>query len=248
MRKSPKFSPEVVERAVRMVFDVKDQYPSQWAAIESIAGKIGCTAETLRKWVRQGERDSGARPGPTTAQQQRVKDLEREVRELRKTNEILKLASAYFAQAESRPPSQEVNAFIDEHRARLGVEPICTALQVAPSAYRRHAARQRNRALLPERAKRDAQLLPEVQRVFDQNLQVYGADKVWRQLHREGLVVTRCTVERLMRLAGLRGMRRGKSVRTTVPDAKAACPLDRVNRQFEADRPNQLWVADFSAP
>ena len=100
MRKSPKFSPEVMERAVRMVFDAKDQYPSQWAAIESIAGKIGCTAETLCKWVRQGERDSGVRPGPTTAEQQRIKELEREVRELRKTNEVLKLASAYFAQAE----------------------------------------------------------------------------------------------------------------------------------------------------
>ena len=101
MRKSPKFSPEVMDRAVRMVFDAKDQYPSQWAAIESIASKIGCsTGETLRKWVRQGERDVGVRPGATTAEQQRIKDLEREVRELRKTNEILKLASAYFAQAE----------------------------------------------------------------------------------------------------------------------------------------------------
>jgi transposase len=100
MRKSPKFSPEVVERAVRMVFDAKDQYASQWAAIESISAKIGCTAETLRRWVRQGERDSGAREGPTTSEQQRVKELEREVRELRRANEILKLASAFFAQAE----------------------------------------------------------------------------------------------------------------------------------------------------
>ena len=100
MRKSPKYSPEVIERAVRMVFDAKDQYPSQWAAIESIAGKIGCTAETLRRWVRQGERDRGVREGPTTAEQQRVKELEREVRELRRANEILKLASAFFAQAE----------------------------------------------------------------------------------------------------------------------------------------------------
>ena|ERR1700760_1109356 len=100
MRTSPKFSPEVIERAVRMVFDAKDEYPLQWAGITSIAGKIGCTSETLRKWVRQGERDSGARPGPTTTEQQRIKELERENRELRKTNEILKLASAYFAQAE----------------------------------------------------------------------------------------------------------------------------------------------------
>ena len=100
MRKSPKFSPEVVERAVRMVFDAKDQYPSQWAAIESISAKIGCTAGTLRRLVRQGERGSGVRPGVTTAEQQRINELEREVRELRKTNEILKSASAYFAQAE----------------------------------------------------------------------------------------------------------------------------------------------------
>ena len=139
-----------------------------------------------------------------------------------------------------------MNSFIDEHRARCGVEPICSALQVAPSAYRRHAARQRDPALLPARARRDASLLPQVERVYDQNLPVYGADKVWRQLSREGAAVARCTVERLMRLRGLRGARRGKAMRTTVPDAKAACPLDRVNRQFKAQRPDELWVADFT--
>jgi transposase len=100
MRKSPKFSPELVERAVRMVLEAKDQHESQWAAIESIAAKIGCSAETLRKWIRQHERDAGQRAGPTTAEQQRIQTLEREVRELRKANEILKLASAFFAQAE----------------------------------------------------------------------------------------------------------------------------------------------------
>ena len=100
MRKSPRYSPEVTERAVRMVFEAKDQYESQWAAIESIAAKIGCTAETLRRWVRQAERDEGLREGPTADERQHVKDLEREVRELRKANEILKLASAFFAQAE----------------------------------------------------------------------------------------------------------------------------------------------------
>jgi transposase len=100
MRKSTKFSPEVTERAVRMVFEAKDQYESQWAAIESIAGKIGCTSETLRRWVRQAERDGGLREGATTDEQQRIKELEREVRELRKANEILKVASAFFAQAE----------------------------------------------------------------------------------------------------------------------------------------------------
>jgi transposase len=100
MRKSPKFSPEVTERAVRMVLDSQGQYDSQWAAIESIASKIGCTSETLRRWVRQAERDGGLRPGPTSSDQQRIKELERENRELRQTNEILKLASAFFAKAE----------------------------------------------------------------------------------------------------------------------------------------------------
>jgi putative transposase len=96
------------------------------------------------------------------------------------------------------------------------------------------------------RAKRDALLIPEVERVWQGNLQVYGADKVWKQLGREGMTVARCTVERLMRRQGLRGVVRGKVVRTTISDNKAPCPLDRVNRQFKADRPNQLWVSDFT--
>ncbi len=100
MRKSVKYSPEVRERAVRMVVEHQSEYASQWAAIESMAVKIGCTAETLRSWVRQHERDTGQREGTTTAEAQRIKELEREVRELRKANEILKLASAFFAQAE----------------------------------------------------------------------------------------------------------------------------------------------------
>jgi transposase len=100
MKKSTRYSPEVMERAVRMVEEAGSQYESQWAAITSIAGKIGCTAETLRRWVRQHERDTGQRVGPSTAETERVKALEREVRELRKANEILRLASAFFAQAE----------------------------------------------------------------------------------------------------------------------------------------------------
>jgi putative transposase len=119
-------------------------------------------------------------------------------------------------------------------------------LQIAPSGYWRYAAQQRNAALLSRRAKRDAELKPHIARVWQANWQVYGADKVWMQLKREGITVARCTVERLMRRLGLRGVVRGKVVRTTVSDNRAACPLDRVNRQFRADRPNQLWVADFT--
>jgi transposase InsO family protein len=137
-------------------------------------------------------------------------------------------------------------AFVDEHRARFGVEPICKTLQIAPSAYWREAARRRDPALCPPRRQREAKLLPEIERVWNANWRVYGADKVWKQLNRERIEVARCTVERLMRRLGLRGVMRGKRVRTTVPDAKAPCPLDRVNREFRAERPNQLWVSDFT--
>jgi putative transposase len=119
-------------------------------------------------------------------------------------------------------------------------------LQIAPSGYRRYAAQQRNPALRCARAKRDDMLNPEIKRVWQANMQVYGADKVWRQLNREGHPVARCTVERLMKRQGLQGVRRGKIVRTTITDAAVPCPLDRVNRQFKADRPNQLWVSDFT--
>ena len=100
--------------------------------------------------------------------------------------------------------------------------------------------------LQTNRAKLDAALMPQIQRVWDANWQVYGADKVWKQMNREGIAVARCTVERLMNKQGLCGVRRGKVVRTTTPDTSAPCPLDRVNRQFTADRPNQLWVSDFT--
>ena len=119
-------------------------------------------------------------------------------------------------------------------------------LQIAPSGYRRYAAQQRYPALRCARAQRDDILVPHIERVWQDNLQVYGADKVWRQMNREGLEVARCTVERLMRLHGLRGVIRGKVVRTTVAHTAAPCPLDRVNRQFKAERPNQLWVSDFT--
>ncbi len=119
-------------------------------------------------------------------------------------------------------------------------------MQIAPSGYRRHAAQQKNPDLRSARARRDDDLIPQIQRVWHANMQVYGADKVWRQLNREGIQVARCTVERLMKRLGLAGVRRGKVVRTTVPDHAVPCPLDRVNRHFKADCPNQLWVSDFT--
>jgi putative transposase len=138
-------------------------------------------------------------------------------------------------------------AFIDGHRGEYGVEPICEVLPIAPSTYYTRVARRADPELRPARAKRDERLQPEIQRVWDENLAVYGADKVWRQLHREGFEVARCTVERLMRAMGLRGVVRGRAfTTTTVADEASARPLDLVQREFQATRPNQLWVADIT--
>jgi putative transposase len=137
-------------------------------------------------------------------------------------------------------------AFIDDHRGEFGVEPICEVLPIAPSTYHAHAARRTNPSRLPARARRDANLMPEIARVFEENFQVYGARKVWRQLKREGQEVARCTVERLMRAMGLRGVIRGRPLRTTISDKAAPRPPDHVNRQFKAPRPNALWVSDFT--
>jgi putative transposase len=137
-------------------------------------------------------------------------------------------------------------AFIDEHRAVHGVEPICRLLPIAPSTYYAHAARRADPAKLPARAQSDAVLMIEIRRVFEENFRVYGVRKIWRQLGREGIRVARCTVARLMRAMGLQGAVRGKPVRTTISDKAAPCPLDRVNRQFQAPRPNVLWVSDFT--
>ncbi|CAN7677134.1 IS3 family transposase [Trinickia sp. LjRoot230] len=246
MNKSNKFSAEVRERAVRMVQEHRGEYPSQWAAIESIAPKIGCTSQTLLGWVKREEVDSGEREGVTTSERERLKALEREVKELRRANEILKLASAFFGPGGARPPSEVLKAFVDQHRDTFGVEPICKVLQIAPSGYRRHAAQLRDPSRRCARAIRDERLRSEIKRVWQANMQVYGADKVWKQMNRERIEVARCTVERLMKQLGLRGVMRGKRVRTTTPDATAPRPLDRVNRQFKADRPNQLWVSDFT--
>ena len=137
-------------------------------------------------------------------------------------------------------------AFIDDHRQVYGVEPICRVLPIAPSTYHAHAARRADPDRLPARARSDAALTVEIRRVFKENFLVYGVRKIWRQLGREGIVVARCTVARLMRGMGLQGVVRGKKVRTTIPDPAAPCPLDRVNRQFRTPAPNRLWVSDFT--
>jgi putative transposase len=134
-----------------------------------------------------------------------------------------------------------MSTFIDSQRERFGIEPICRELEIAPSTYYAQKSRPASR-----RSLRDEQLKQQIGRVFDANYGVYGADKVWAALNREGTRVARCTVERLMRALGLRGARRGKTRRTTIRDESAAKPADLVDRQFVASRPNELWVADLT--
>nr|WP_168796249.1 IS3 family transposase [Escherichia coli] len=246
MTKNTRFSPEVRQRAVRMVLESQSEYDSQWATICSIAPKIGCTPETLRVWVRQHERDTGGGDGGlTTAERQRLKELERENRELRRSNDILRQASAYFGEGGVRPPLEKMMPLLDKLREQYGVGPLCSELHIAPSTYY-HCQQQRHHPdKRSARAQRDDWLKKEIQRVYDENHKVYGVRKVWRQLLREGIRVARCTVARLMAVMGLAGVLRGKKVRTTV-SRKAVAAGDRVNRQFVAERPDQLWVADFT--
>ncbi len=136
--------------------------------------------------------------------------------------------------------------FIEENRGTYGVEPICAVMPIALSTYYEHRARRLDPERRPERLKRDDELGVEIGRVWDENFHVYGAQKVWKQLKREQIVVARCTVERLMRTMGLRGAVRGKKFKTTIPDEAADRPLDLVRREFQASRPNQLWVADLT--
>jgi len=137
--------------------------------------------------------------------------------------------------------------FIDDHREDYGVEPICKVLPIAPSIYYEHKARQADPSRLPQRAVRDADLREQIERVWKENKAVYGAYKVWRQLNREEISVARCTVERLMRQMGLQGAVRGRRYKkTTIADESANRPMDLVARNFTAERPNQLWVADLT--
>lgn len=139
-----------------------------------------------------------------------------------------------------------MTAFIDEHRGEYGVEPICRVLPIAPSTYYEHSARRADPSRRPTRAQRDEELRQEIRRVHETSFGLYGSRKVWHQLRREGIKVAKCTVERLMREMGLAGVRRGKTTVTTVSNPKVSCPLDKVNREFRVERPNALWVVDFT--
>jgi len=282
---SKPYSPEFRERAVRLVMEHRDDYQSEAAALTAIAGKLGCSPDSLRVWIRQIQRDGGERPGQTSAEKARIKELEREVRELRQANEILRKVSAYFAQVRktmrhcfSIACSGSTARFANDCFHSLPGSACLHAREgrkaVEPSGSSQSAGRCRLPLLLPgrriatqfcregtyydrraiahnpdrasARAKSDAALSVKIDAAWDANRKLYGARKVWHVLRRKGQDVARCTVERLMRNLGIRGVVRGKKVITTQPDTSQPCPDDKVNRLFKADRPNKLWVSDFT--
>ncbi len=221
---------ELRRRAIRLVVETREQEPelSLTAAVKRIGPRVGVNVDTLRGWCKQADIDAGRTPGTTTSDASRIKELEQENRELKRANEILLAALSFFAGA--RPATAVVVAFIDGHRNRFGVEPICRVLtvhgcKIAPSTY--YAARSRS---LSARARRDAELLGQIRRVHGDRELGRGlrARKVWHQLRREGIEVARCTVGRLMRADGLRGVTRAtrRRVITTQPDPAAVRPPD----------------------
>jgi putative transposase len=229
-----------------MVLEHQDEYLSQWKAIESIAEKLSVNHESLRQWVRRAETDAGQRPGLTTDERARLNELERENRNLRRANDPQ--GSVGFFRGGARPPVASIVALIDAHRDAFGVEPICRVLcehgcQVAPNTYYCHKKRPPS-----ARSVRDEYLRGEIARVWAENMDgVYGADKVWTQLNREGIRVARCSVEPLLRQMGMSGARRGKAFKvTTRHDDRQHRPSDLVDRKFAAPAPNRLWVADLT--
>ncbi|MFV1874453.1 IS3 family transposase [Nioella sp.] len=245
-RFTPAYPAELRERGVRLFQENRAAYTSDSAAYRAIAPKLGCSPDSLRVWCQQAERDAGQRAGPTSAEKDRIKELEREIRELRTANEILKKASAYFAGGGARPPVQAMTAFIERHREVFGVGPICRVLGIAPSTFYALKAIERDPELASARAKRDTSDETAIKSVFEASRGRYGARKIWHVLRREGRDIARCTVERLMRAMQIQGVVRGRRVITTNPDAAQPCPDDKVNRAFVAQMPNQLWVSDFT--
>ena len=201
---------EVKERAVRMLMEHQDEYESQWAAIMSISEKLGVGHETLRMGPPVGDRP---RPAPRPDHgRARTAARTREREQRAQAGQRDPQSRRGFFRGGVRPPTQEMTAFIEEHKEKFGVEPMCVVLPIAPSTYYAAVSRPPSARTL-----RDQELKPEILRVYEENQSVYGPRKVWRQLTRESFTVARCTVERLMRALGLKGEVRGKSPEDHLP-------------------------------
>ena len=236
-----RYPAELKERAVRLVFETAAEQGERHGAVTKVARQLGIGPESLRHWVHQAEVDGGARAGLTTEERGRMKELERENRELRRANEILKSAAA-FLRGGARPPLPAMTSYIDEHRRSFGVEPICRTLAIAPSSY--YAARRRPPSA---RSVRTTPTLADViRRIHRANFGVYGSASCGRPCGREGVDAGRDQVARIMRAVGLQGV----DPHEDGPDddsrrSSAQRPADLVERVFAAPAPNRLWVADL---
>jgi putative transposase len=250
-----RYDPETRAKAVRLVLEHRDDYPSEWAAITAVSKRLGMNAETLRNWIRKQQFDDGQRDGVTTEAAEQIRALKRRNTELEQTIEILRRQRLFGAgERPAQPPlTGSVRTFIAENRDRFGVAPICRVLtehgvQIAPRTFYAWAVRASCK-----RSSWDAAITEVLAGFYEPDEDgcrkpesLYGSVKMWAHLQRQGFPVAKSTVERLMRRHGWQGVRRQKSVRTTIADPTAERAPDLVDRQFRVPTPNALVVADFT--
>ena len=229
---SRRYSDAQKAQAVRLVRALRAELGTDHGTVRRVADQLGFGVESVRKWVRQADIDDGDAAGTTTADRGRIWELEQENRELRRANAILKSASQVgFLRGGARRSTGVMVSFIDENREDFGVEPICAQLPIAPSTY--YGAKSRPPSA---RARRDGVLLPQLVALWQANYRVYGAHKLWRAARRAGIDVGRDQVARLMRLAGIEGIRR-RRVRTTRPTAVRFAPRTSLSGTFPRRSP-----------
>ncbi|WP_372388008.1 IS3-like element ISAba19 family transposase [Acinetobacter baumannii] len=242
----PNYTPEIRERAVQLLIESEKDYPSTWAAITAIAPKIGCTPETLRVWYLKHLDQLNPAKVQQISDQEKMKQMEREIKELKRANEILRKSSPFFRPGGARPPTQIMVDFIHNNKDRYGVEAICRILPIAPSTYYRTLDLTDNPEHRAKRDLHDEYHAEQIKRIWKESSGRYGVRKVWQKLKREGYVIARCTVARLMQKLGIQGVWRGKNKQTTRNRDDQKRADDLVKRNFNADHPNQLWVGDFT--
>ncbi|MBD3727744.1 MAG: IS3 family transposase [Moraxella osloensis] len=245
--KTKQYSTEIKTRAVELLIESQKDYPSLWAAIQAIAPKFGCTPETLRSWHQKHLAKQNPVTVTTESQAARIAELEREIKELKQANEIIRKAAGFFRPGGARPQTEVMIKFIDDEKDNYGVESICRILPIAPSTYYRIKDEQENPEKQSRRKQSDKHLIEQIKQIWQDSGCRYGIRKVWHKIKQDGLPkLGRCTVERLMRKLGIQGVWRGKGKTTTKQRDDQDKPSDLVKRNFTADAPNKLWVADFT--